>query len=58
VQGLETRYDASSEELDAASPLVADGEELPDGDALAAAAERFLRAVDENGGATGADGRA
>jgi hypothetical protein len=44
--------------LDAASPLVADGEELPDGDALAAAAERFLRAVDENGGATGADGRA
>jgi hypothetical protein len=58
VQGLETRYDASSEELDAATPLVADGEELPDGDALAAAAERFLRAVDENGGATGADGRA
>jgi hypothetical protein len=38
--------------------LGAAGEERPAGDALAAAAERFLRAVDENGGATGADGRA
>lgn len=55
VHGLEARFDETPGALDSTSALMAEGEQMPDGDELAAAAERFLRAVDENGGADGAE---
>lgn len=53
VEGLEAHYDQASPQLDGAPVLLHEGEDVPDGDELAAAAERYLRAVDEN---TGPDG--
>lgn len=45
VAGLELRYDVESPALGSASALVAEGQHMPDGDELAAAAERYLRTV-------------
>lgn len=52
VAGLELRYDVDTPQLAHRSTLVAEGQQLPDGDELAAAAERYLRSVDEAGDAT------
>lgn len=57
VHGLETRFDETQGAVDGTAALMAEGEDMPNGDELAAAAERFLRAVDENGGADGAADR-
>ncbi|RKW71692.1 PAC2 family protein [Galactobacter caseinivorans] len=47
VAGLELRYDVDAPQLAQRSTLVAEGEQVPDGDELGAAAERYLRSVDE-----------
>jgi len=45
VAGLEMRYDVEAPALSSTSALLAEGQRVPDGDELAAAAERYLRAV-------------
>lgn len=63
VAGLELRYDLEAPALSPAGALLGEGEEVPDGDELAAAAERYLRSVGEGGdgpasGASGPSGTA